>query len=348
MYFNNFSSFLYPFNINNKTEYKLVTDVTQNVRIRKEILANVTLYDEYDIRDGETPEIIAEKIYGSPDYHWVVMLCNEAYDYINDFPLSQYELDQHVTNTYGAGNEYLPHHYVDVNGNITDTGVSKLALTKPGYGYITTPKLTITQNVNDLNNVSEYIPALGSVTISDQIPFTGSVTGNVLTITYVTQPIRVGQLVYDQVTIAGATTSTYNVGIPAGTYITGQLTSTALTGGSGSTGTYQLSNSVTGTVQTLIGVPGLTTAPTVTLYTTDGLVLSVKLTNPGKGYLHIPSVTIDSPSSGTTATVNASISAFAAVTNTDYETQINESKRRIKLISPALLNTVLKNFNDLI
>ena len=64
MYFKEFPKFLYRFNINNKNKDIIVKDITQNVRVRKEILANITLYDEYDIRDGETPEIIAEKVYG--------------------------------------------------------------------------------------------------------------------------------------------------------------------------------------------------------------------------------------------------------------------------------------------
>ena len=121
MYFDNFPTFLYPFKINNKTEYKLVRDISQNVRVRKEILANVTLYDEYDIREGETPEIISEKVYGSPLYHWVVMLCNERYNYVDDYPLTQYELEKHITAKYGSGNEYDTHHYIDTNGNIVDS-----------------------------------------------------------------------------------------------------------------------------------------------------------------------------------------------------------------------------------
>lgn len=121
MYFNEFPNIYYSFKINGKDKFVLIKDITQNVRIRKEILANITLYDEYDIRDGETPEIIAEKVYGSPLYHWVVMLCNERYDYINDFPLPTYELEQHVIQKYGAGNEYDVHHYIDSNGNIVDS-----------------------------------------------------------------------------------------------------------------------------------------------------------------------------------------------------------------------------------
>jgi hypothetical protein len=133
MYFDNFPKFLYPYIVNGKTEYKLVKDISQNVRVRKEILANITLYDEYDIRDGDTPEIISEKVYGSALYHWVVMLCNEKFNYVDDFPLPIYELEQHITNKYGAGNEYAAHHYVDSNGNIVDKDNVNV------YGVSTTP-----------------------------------------------------------------------------------------------------------------------------------------------------------------------------------------------------------------
>jgi len=121
MYFDKFPTFLYPFKINGKKEYKLVKDVTQNVRVRKEILANVTLYDEYDIRDGETPEIIAEHIYGSAQYHWVVMLCNDKYNYVDDFPLPIPELEKHIANKYGSSHMYDTHHYVDAKGFIVDS-----------------------------------------------------------------------------------------------------------------------------------------------------------------------------------------------------------------------------------
>lgn len=116
MYFRNFNNFVYDFEINGERKLTLVKDITKNVRLRTEILSNITLYDEYDIVDGETPEIIAEKIYGSAEYHWVVMLCNNRHDWIADFPLSQPELDKFVTQKYGEGNENETHHYIDNDG----------------------------------------------------------------------------------------------------------------------------------------------------------------------------------------------------------------------------------------
>lgn len=102
MYFDKFPKVLYDYNINGKLEYKVVTDITRNVRVINNILNNITLYDEYIMQDGETPEIVADKFYGSPQYHWVVMLTNNRYDYIDDFVLPIYEFEKFVEAKYGV------------------------------------------------------------------------------------------------------------------------------------------------------------------------------------------------------------------------------------------------------
>ena len=121
MYFEKFPSILYDFNINGETQVKLITDVTRNIRFRRDILANVTVFDEYDMQDGETPEIVAEAIYGNAEYHWIIMLANERFDYRSDFPLAYVELSKYITDKYGAGNEDATHHYIDANGFVVNS-----------------------------------------------------------------------------------------------------------------------------------------------------------------------------------------------------------------------------------
>jgi hypothetical protein len=125
MYFANFPKIVYDFDLSKGTDYRVVTDITRNVRVRKQILENITLYDYYDIAEGETPEIISEKIYGTPYYHWVIMLVNQRYDYVNDFPLSQLELDSYIDEKYGV-KKYHVHDY-KVDGFIKE-GVNTLVL----------------------------------------------------------------------------------------------------------------------------------------------------------------------------------------------------------------------------
>jgi len=123
MYFDKFPIIYYDFEVNGKREVRLVRDITINVRIRKEILDNITLYNEYDIKDGETPEIISNKVYGSPLYHWVIMICNQRYDYVSDFPLATYEFEKYVRDKYGDNVAGI-HHYVNEAGFIVDSSAS--------------------------------------------------------------------------------------------------------------------------------------------------------------------------------------------------------------------------------
>lgn len=111
MYFSNFPQIVYDFNINGVVDYKVITDISKNIRFRKKVLENIALFDEYDIVEGETPEIISEKIYGTPYYHWVIMIVNERYDYINDFPLTTRELDELIETKYGD-RKFHVHHYL--------------------------------------------------------------------------------------------------------------------------------------------------------------------------------------------------------------------------------------------
>jgi hypothetical protein len=127
MYFNNFPEIQYPFKISKRESIRIVRDITQNVRFRKEVLENVTLYDDYYIKDGETPEIISAKYYGDSRYHWVIMLVNQKYDYIEDFPRPQRILEEYIFEKYE--DPYEVKHYENSEGYIVDdtyTGASEI------------------------------------------------------------------------------------------------------------------------------------------------------------------------------------------------------------------------------
>lgn len=101
MYFKDFPRFVYDFKYADKDiRTEIVTDITRNVRFRKELMKNITQFDEYDVQDGESPEIIAEKLYGNAQYHWILMLLNERYDYASDFPLEETALIRHIEDSY--------------------------------------------------------------------------------------------------------------------------------------------------------------------------------------------------------------------------------------------------------
>jgi hypothetical protein len=116
-YFSNFVLDAYDFKLSNERTRKtvLLVDILRNIRLRRDTLENILVFDYYVIQDGETPEILSEKLYGSPYYHWVFMLANERFDYADNFPLSQLELEEFVKLTYE--NPEGVHHYETIEIN---------------------------------------------------------------------------------------------------------------------------------------------------------------------------------------------------------------------------------------
>jgi hypothetical protein len=121
-YFSNFPKTLFllkPAAYQVPAEYISLTDITRNVRFKKEVLDNIVLYDTYNIKEGDTPEIVSEKLYGTPYYQWVLMLLNDRYDYVMDFPMSQESINDYIKEKFNE--DYLEETYgVDANGLIVD------------------------------------------------------------------------------------------------------------------------------------------------------------------------------------------------------------------------------------
>ena len=80
MYFSNFQKVWYD--IDNSKKYQVVTNVLQRVAFRKRVKNEGDLFIQYQLKDTDRPDIIADKIYGSSKLHWIVLLFN---DYINPY-----------------------------------------------------------------------------------------------------------------------------------------------------------------------------------------------------------------------------------------------------------------------
>lgn len=121
MYFKKFPEMLYNFPIGGKEKVIVVRDITVNVRVLKKVLENISLYDTYDIVSGETPEIVSAKLYGSSQYHWALMIANQRFDYIADWPLTYDRLEQYCIDKYGVDNVQMIHHYENAEGFVVDS-----------------------------------------------------------------------------------------------------------------------------------------------------------------------------------------------------------------------------------
>ena len=118
-YFSKFPKMVYTLD-----EYKtgqVLPDIFRRAKFLSDLTNSFAFYDEYDVKDGETPEIVADLFYNEPTLHWVILQANEIIDPRFDWPLSTYNLQQFVEGKYNNVNAI--HHYVDSDGYQTNANV---------------------------------------------------------------------------------------------------------------------------------------------------------------------------------------------------------------------------------
>ena len=107
MYFAKFP--VIPYDSVGNGNYKYVTNLLRRVGLRTKVKSNVLLFDTYDIRSGQTPEEIADKLYDDPELHWVVLLMNDISDRYHQWPLNHNQFIAHINDKYSDIDAV--HHY---------------------------------------------------------------------------------------------------------------------------------------------------------------------------------------------------------------------------------------------
>ena len=185
-----FKSFPYTYySLDNTATAQLITNITTRIALSDEVKNNLSIYDEYDIKDGETPEIVADRFYGNPQLHWIILHTNEILDARFDWPLTSDNLNKYIAGKYASASAV--HHHIDVDSNYTNANVTLTSsaefsnfsindviinATNIGTGYITAKA--------DTSTISVTITEGGFIT-GDQIRLStnANVVANVSTVT---------------------------------------------------------------------------------------------------------------------------------------------------------------------
>ena len=99
------------YDVKGNDNYKLLPDILRRVKQRNAIASGQFIFDTYDVVNGEKPEDIAYKWFGDAQLHWVILMTNNVTDRFYQWPMSQPQFAEFLTDKYGAGNEDGIHHY---------------------------------------------------------------------------------------------------------------------------------------------------------------------------------------------------------------------------------------------
>jgi len=106
--------------VKNDRNIQYVTDILKRVRKRLDIV-NRAYFEQYFVKDGDTPESLSHQVYGDSTLHWIILYGNYMTNPYYDWPLTYIDLKKFVIKKYGEANINDTHHYEDADGYEVDS-----------------------------------------------------------------------------------------------------------------------------------------------------------------------------------------------------------------------------------
>ena len=157
-YFSKFPILQYPVRDGDTFRYVFVANMLRRVALSDDIRGSDGAFIEYSIKDGERPEHIAERVYGDPSFHWLVLMTNNIIDPYHGWYKSGSAVEDYVQNKHGGYTVYITN-------------------TSDGFFYQTSVQSGSTLSQGGRSTaVKDYDPTLCKLTIDGTGFATGSAT----------------------------------------------------------------------------------------------------------------------------------------------------------------------------
>lgn len=163
-------------------EYLLVKNLFRRVKLRDDLKNVFTIFNKYEIVDGARPDTVAEELYGSSQYDWVVLVTAGITRIRDQWPLSDQQLYLYAENIYGNELNSI-HHYETIE--VKDSQ-DRLILPK---GQVVDSNFTIP---NPLDNSQTLNPVVGISNYEYEVD-----KNNKKRVIYVLKPIYLQQVLTD-------------------------------------------------------------------------------------------------------------------------------------------------------
>jgi len=102
-------------------DFLVVKNIWRRAQILTEYKAQVSLFVEDQVGDGERPEDIAVRLYSNPFYNWTILVINDITDYYAQWPRSVTQLQDFINQKYDNA-QATKHHVTtevkDANNNV--------------------------------------------------------------------------------------------------------------------------------------------------------------------------------------------------------------------------------------
>jgi hypothetical protein len=78
-------------------------DITSAIKIKDYLKSDRgILFTPYIVKNGDRPDIVSNKLYGNPNYDWIILIANDMYSVYDDWPKNSFDLDTFIIEKYGS------------------------------------------------------------------------------------------------------------------------------------------------------------------------------------------------------------------------------------------------------
>ena len=152
------------FSVNDGQTVDRITNIMAKFSFNESIKENTAVYYEYDITESDTPEVVAHKMYGSAQRHWIVLMMNNIVDPQYDWPMTTITLNNFIDAKY-SNTQYA-------NSNTSGAGLTYASSNVHSYYKVITTtipngsKITNEYQV-DANTYANVTVSSSSITLQD-------------------------------------------------------------------------------------------------------------------------------------------------------------------------------------
>ncbi len=83
-------------------QYKVAKNIFRRFKINDSALDTAMYFRKLTVTDADRPDVISQKVYGTSDYDWVILMSNNVINPYFDWPMSQPVLDDYINQKYAA------------------------------------------------------------------------------------------------------------------------------------------------------------------------------------------------------------------------------------------------------
>lgn len=154
------------YNIDGKGTFLTLTNIAKSVDVNDAVANQSTYYTYYDIADGDRPDTVSFKLYGTPNYHWTLFILNNTLrEGLNSaWPLSSNQFEEMLAREYDPYSVITFRPAYDGFNGLGANGLMHLLYGKPEF----LPYLRLRNTVSGLSaKILKYDNSLMQLVIHD-------------------------------------------------------------------------------------------------------------------------------------------------------------------------------------